>query len=189
MKQIVSLSILVIVSFIFPRHILSQSTDTTVQFKVSGLCEMCKNRIEDAVKIKGVKSAEWNEHTKLLQLVYNPARVSQAKNHNKIAAAGHDTDVKMADDVDYQALPACCKYRDMKSMDEMVSRQTATTSAGIDSAGVTSLSVTPQLVRGVVLEEDNKGSFRPLTGATVGWLGSSHATLTDEHGVFSIPAQ
>src|SRR5204862_3752794 len=41
--------------------------------------------------------------------------------------------------------------------------------------------------RGVVLEENKKGMFSPLAGASVIWLGTNKGTVTDTSGVFSIP--
>jgi copper chaperone CopZ len=63
----------------------------TEQFKVSGNCEMCKARIEKAAKVDGVSKAEWNVKTKVLTIVYNPAKVSSETIQKKIAAVGHDT--------------------------------------------------------------------------------------------------
>ncbi|MEJ7677261.1 MAG: heavy-metal-associated domain-containing protein [Segetibacter sp.] len=65
--------------------------DTAISFKVFGVCEQCKNRIEEALKVKGIVSADWNIDTKILALTYNPARISLDKIHSKITAAGHDT--------------------------------------------------------------------------------------------------
>ena len=41
-------------------------------------------------------------------------------------------------------------------------------------------------IKGVVLEEDNKGSFKPLAGASVVWLNTKKGAVTDENGVFNI---
>ena len=46
------------------------SKDSTTSFKVSGVCGMCENRIEKALKIKGVTTADWNADTKLLSVVF-----------------------------------------------------------------------------------------------------------------------
>ena len=48
--------------------------DSTASFKVRGVCTMCKNRIEKALKIKGVESAEWDIDTKMLSLVFEPIK-------------------------------------------------------------------------------------------------------------------
>lgn len=42
------------------------------------------------------------------------------------------------------------------------------------------------LLKGVVLEMNEKGKFTPLLGATAQWLGTSQGTVTDTSGVFQI---
>jgi hypothetical protein len=83
----------------------AQSTrDTTITFKVSGDCAMCKERIEKAAQIKGVSVAIWNADTKLLSLTYDPSKTTPEKVLKKIAVAGHDTEVKKADDAVYKSV-------------------------------------------------------------------------------------
>jgi Cu(I)/Ag(I) efflux system membrane fusion protein len=80
---------------------------------VQGLCEMCKDRIEKAAKsVNGVTSASWDIKTKQLHLDFDPAKTSVDAVAKAIAKAGHDTDRYKADKATYDALPACCKYRD-----------------------------------------------------------------------------
>src|SRR5690606_27599167 len=67
----------------------------------------------------------------------------------------------------YQALPACCHYRDIEKMDGMN-----------EEAG--------QWVSGIVLIEDNRGFFSPLQGATIQWLNTSHGVVSDSTGIFRI---
>lgn len=83
----------------------------TEAIKVSGNCEMCKTRIEKAVKVDGVTKAVWSDKTKMLTLVYNPAKVKSDDVQKKIAAVGHDTPKFKASAKVYNALPGCCKYR------------------------------------------------------------------------------
>lgn len=83
----------------------------TETIKVLGNCDMCKTRIEKAAKIDGVSKAEWNDETKILTLVYDPAKVKSDDVQKKIAAVGHDTPKFKANDKAYNALPGCCKYR------------------------------------------------------------------------------
>lgn len=81
-------------------------------FKVSGLCEMCKERIETAAKsVKGVTFANWNMDTKKLTLKYTGSKEVVDAVHNAVARAGHDTEKKKADSKVYNSLPECCKYR------------------------------------------------------------------------------
>ena len=84
----------------------------TVEIQVSGVCKMCKKRVEKAALIKGVKMAEWNKIDQTMKVVYKTAKVSEEDIHNAIAKSGHDTDKAKAPDEKYNKLPACCRYRD-----------------------------------------------------------------------------
>ena len=83
----------------------------TETIKVSGNCEMCESTIEKAAKVDGVTKADWNKKTKVLTLVYNPAKVKSDDVLKKIAAVGYDTPKYKATAAVYNALPGCCKYR------------------------------------------------------------------------------
>lgn len=141
----------------------------TITLKVSGNCEMCKERIEAAANGKGVKEASWDTDTKLLTLTYDTLLTRIEKIHTRIADAGHDTELKKARNDTYKALPECCLYRDHSE-------------AMTNDPGNTITS----MVRGVVLEEDDRGNFRPLPRASISWLGTGAGTLTDSTGVFKI---
>ena len=84
-----------------------QKTET---FKVWGNCDMCKARIEKAVKAEGATSADWNKNTKILTVTFDPSKTSVDLFSKKLAAVGHDTEKYKADDKAYQALDACCQY-------------------------------------------------------------------------------
>ena len=86
----------------------------TETFKVWGNCDLCKARIEKAVKSEGATSADWNTKTKLLTVTFNPAKASVDAFSKKLAAAGHDTEKYRADDKAYNALDACCQYERTK---------------------------------------------------------------------------
>lgn len=85
---------------------------TTVKFKVFGNCPQCKERIELVLDVKGVKSAEWNVDTKILEVVFIADKISLEKIHLLIANSGHDTENAKAPDKVYLKLPDCCMYRD-----------------------------------------------------------------------------
>ena len=87
------------------------AANKTETIKVSGNCETCKARIEKAAKVAGVDKADWSTKTKVLTLVYNPAKVKSDDVQKKIAAVGHDTPKYKATAAVYNALPGCCKYR------------------------------------------------------------------------------
>lgn len=81
-------------------------------FKVSGNCDMCKERIETAAKsVAGVASAEWSTETKLLHVNFDSGKTSSDAIQKAIAKAGHDTEKHKAPDDVYKALPECCLYR------------------------------------------------------------------------------
>ena len=82
-------------------------------FEVKGNCGMCQTRIEKAAKaIKGVTSARWNKNSGELALVYDNKQTTPEKVQEALAKAGHDTGKYKADQKTYNALPACCKYRE-----------------------------------------------------------------------------
>ena len=82
-------------------------TDT---IKVWGKCDMCKARIEKAVKMEGATSASWDQKTKLLTVSFDPSKTNVDALEKKLASVGHDTEKYKADDKTYEALPSCCHY-------------------------------------------------------------------------------
>jgi outer membrane receptor for ferrienterochelin and colicin len=136
---------------------------TSTSFKVFGACEQCKVRIELAIKLKGVKMGLWDVDTKMLSLTYDSNIISLDKIQSKIVAVGHDLENKKAKDIIYNALPACCHYREMEDEEN-----------------------TNTIIRGIVLQDNSKGKFEPLVNASVYWLGTSSGVVTDSVGVFSI---
>tara|TARA_Y100001949_G_C15862318_1_gene275616 strand:+ start:24 stop:380 length:357 start_codon:yes stop_codon:yes gene_type:complete len=84
----------------------------TATFKVAGVCEMCKDRIENAALIKGVKFAEWNKDSKDLVVIYKTDKTTEEDLHKAVAEYGHDTEKEKAKKENYDKLPFCCAYRD-----------------------------------------------------------------------------
>jgi Cu(I)/Ag(I) efflux system membrane fusion protein len=81
-------------------------------FIVSGNCEMCKERIENAAKsVKGITAAVWDMQTKIIQIEFSAIETSADTIQMAIAKAGHDTEKFTADTKTYDNLPDCCKYR------------------------------------------------------------------------------
>jgi len=89
----------------------------TATFQVKGNCGECKDRIENAADIKGVKLATWSDKTQILSVTYNSAKVSEEEIEKAIAAKGHDTRNVKSTDAAYKKLPDCCKYRDKKCLE------------------------------------------------------------------------
>ncbi|TAH18016.1 MAG: cation transporter [Cytophagales bacterium] len=90
--------------------------EISATIKVSGVCGMCKKRIEEAVYVTGIKSATWDSKTQLLTVSYKPKKISEIKIHELVAGVGHDTEKVKAKDETYKNLPDCCLYRDGASM-------------------------------------------------------------------------
>lgn len=88
-----------------------EKATTEATFTVYGNCAQCKTRIEKALRIQGVESAQWNRTTKILRVRYNPSSLTIDSLQQRVAAVGHDTEHYKAPDSVYNALPACCKYR------------------------------------------------------------------------------
>jgi periplasmic mercuric ion binding protein len=88
-----------------------QKTET---LKVWGNCDMCKARIEKAVKSVGASGADWNTDTKILTVTFDPAKNNVDAFSRKLSAVGHDTEKYRADDKAYNALDECCKYERRK---------------------------------------------------------------------------
>ncbi|MEY4279181.1 MAG: hypothetical protein RL377_1185 [Bacteroidota bacterium] len=162
MKNYILLVCLTLISILS----VAQNKLTETSFKVFGECEQCKSRIELAAKLKGVQFAVWDMDTKMLLLSYDPNMVSLDKIQNKIVAVGHDLMDKKANNQVYNALPACCHYRESSTKEETASNN---------------------FINGIVLQENAKGRFEPLVSASIYWLGTTSGTLTDSTGVFSIP--
>lgn len=104
---IIILSIIFSVNFAF-----AQDKDiVTEEYVVSGNCGECKERIERAAYVKGVKLAEWDKDTKKLKVVYKPSKTSAETILHSVADAGYDSEKYTADEGDYKRLPKCCQYR------------------------------------------------------------------------------
>lgn len=103
--------IILFLSLIFSIKIQAQSTVITSTISVKGNCGECKERIENAADIKGVKNDVWNEDTKILTVTYDSKKVTLEQIEKAIAKAGHETLSQKADDGAYNKLPSCCKYK------------------------------------------------------------------------------
>lgn len=140
--------------------------DSTASIRVSGVCVMCKTRIEKALKIKGISKAKYDISSHMLTVSYNAAVIRLDDIHSRMAEIGHDTELKKAKDEVYNALPDCCHYREIK--DEVPVQD-------------------ENAINGMVVTEDKKGNISPLAAASVYWLGTTKGVTTNEHGIFSIP--
>jgi len=106
-------SVLLAAFTILSSFVFAQSRTDTI--KVYGNCGMCKSRIEQALKIDGIFSANWDTGTKLLAVSYDSQKISNDEIQKGIAAVGHDTEKYTAEDGVYKKLPGCCLYERKKS--------------------------------------------------------------------------
>ena len=104
-------TLLLIIAFLFSIHSQAQTTIKTVTLSVKGNCYQCKERIENAADIKGVKTCVWNEKTKVATIVFDTKKTTLELIEKAIANAGHETSSQKVDDKAYNALPDCCKYK------------------------------------------------------------------------------
>ena len=93
----------------------AQAQKAEVTFGVSGVCGMCKNRIEAAFDQKGIVAADYDLEKKTIHVVYKSKKWNEQSLHKLATGVGHDTDKYKATDEQYANMPGCCKYRDPKS--------------------------------------------------------------------------
>lgn len=103
-------TLILFISLIFSMSIQAQTTVKTVTISVKGNCDECKERIENAADIKGVKNSVWDEKKQAITVIYDSKKVTVEQIEQAIARSGHKTAHVPADPAAYKALPACCKY-------------------------------------------------------------------------------
>ena len=113
-KNILAIILAAIVSLITFNAFSNPMHEETATIKVYGNCGMCKNRIETALKVKGISKADWDVKSKMLTVTYDPHVVTLEEIHKKVAAVGHDTEEVKADDKTYKNLMGCCQYERKK---------------------------------------------------------------------------
>ena len=80
------------------------------KIKTTSECDMCKARIEKAVKkLDGIKSAVLDVPTKILTVKYDQEEVTLEKIRKTVSKAGYDADSVKANAKAYSLLPPCCK--------------------------------------------------------------------------------
>ena len=137
----------------------------TDSLMVYGNCSQCKDRIENTLKDYGIAKVNWDIDTKMLTVSFDSIKYSIAGIQKRLAEVGHDTKTLKATVAAYNKLPGCCKYeRELGG---------ASTNATIDTAQASQSAP----IMGVVLEENKKGMFLPISNATVRLLSSSTATV------------
>ena len=83
-----------------------------ITFTARGCCPTCEKYILESVQMEEVKSAQWNQQNEKITLRFYANEISLELLQHTVAMAGYDTDLFMATDSVYLALPRCCHYRD-----------------------------------------------------------------------------
>ena len=103
----------ILISVLISLSTIDQNSNAKANFRVDGVCGMCKERIENStIKLKGVKFSKWNISTNKISLIYNEKKIKLNDIHKFIAELGHDTEKVIATDKAYNSLDPCCKYMD-----------------------------------------------------------------------------
>jgi len=103
----------ILISVLISLTTIDQNSNAKANFRVDGVCMMCKSRIETTtIKLKGVKVSKWDISTNQISLIYNEKKIKLNDIHKSIAEIGHDTEKVTATDEAYNSLAPCCKYRD-----------------------------------------------------------------------------
>ena len=92
--------------------IISCKPIAAITFTAKGCCPTCENLILESLQIDEVKSAQWNQNNEKITLRFYANEISVEQLQRTVAIAGYDTDLFMAPDSVYLALPKCCHYRD-----------------------------------------------------------------------------
>ncbi|MBD1433863.1 TonB-dependent receptor [Sphingobacterium sp. DN00404] len=150
--------------------------DSTITFEVAGNCALCKQRIEKAAKIKGVSQATWNTQSGMATVVFNPSTTSSKNIKQSIADVGHDTDEIRAKQEVYEELHQCCLYDRLGEEKDKEDHDDDHFNHDHD-----------HIVRGVVVQENNRGDLTPIAGVNVHWLGDqSTQKQSNGEGVFEL---
>lgn len=82
----------------------------TSTFKVWGNCGMCKETIENSLKLDGIIKADWNTETKIINVSYDTAKINLDYIQKNIALVGYDNEKYKGNGKAYSGLPDCCQY-------------------------------------------------------------------------------
>lgn len=103
----------IVLKFIYPLLCLAVGTvyaQKTQEFRVSGNCEMCKERIESTARQAGAIVATYFVEHQKLSLTWEEEKISSDEILKQVAKAGHNNEKYKASDKDYYKLPKCCRY-------------------------------------------------------------------------------
>lgn len=109
LKKMIMKNFILLMGFILISTFALQA-QTSTKIKVAGNCGMCKAHIEKAAKEAGAVTANWDKAAKVLKVSFNASKTSSDKIEDAVAAAGYDTEHKVASAEAYSKLDECCQY-------------------------------------------------------------------------------
>lgn len=163
----------------------------SLTLKVSGACGMCKDRIETTAKnVIGVGDAAYDIDKQELRVVTQPVFI-RSELISALLNVGHDTDGQKAPDDLYEALHACCHYRDdsaqsFEENDDHDDHDGHDEHDGHDHKKKEKNSHKETVLSGIVYEKTPSGQMLPLIGATLAWAGTKEGTISDMNGGFNL---
>jgi hypothetical protein len=92
--------------------VTSCNSTEAITFTAKGCCPTCEKFILESLQIDEVKSAQWDQHSEKVTLRFYTNKITAEQLQRTVAMAGYDTDLFVATDSVYLALPQCCQYRD-----------------------------------------------------------------------------
>lgn len=111
-KYIIALILGIITIYNTQAMNLPPAPPVKAQFKAYGNCGQCKERIEQALDVPGIKHAVYLTDEQIVQVSFNANKISLEQIQRLVSQAGHDTELFKASDQVYQTLPGCCRYRE-----------------------------------------------------------------------------
>lgn len=162
-----------LVLFVLLATPLVSQTNDTIKFITHGVCGMCENRIEKALKVDGISYGDWDVDTHETTVIYNPKKFTPLQIQKLVAKVGHDTELVKADDDVYNSLHDCCKYRSEEVQNDH--KQDAEPNKNKEIHVIE--------MSGKVYEK-TASSKEPIFGANVYWLETTQGVTTNFEGEF-----
>lgn len=89
---------------------LAYGQQDTVRIHTSSVCETCKETIEhDLSFVKGIINSELNVENHIVQVIFDPAKITVESIKKEITNIGYDADSLKANPKAFRKLPECCK--------------------------------------------------------------------------------
>jgi periplasmic mercuric ion binding protein len=105
-------NIFIALLLIVSTSVFSQKKSEEIKIKTSAQCDMCKKRIEKAVKaVNGVQKATLDMTSKTMTVKYKSELTNADAIRTAISNAGYDADEVKANASAYEKLPGCCQKK------------------------------------------------------------------------------